>query len=440
MVSVRDSQLYQELNLFDLASIRRQFPSLHRIQNGKPVAYLDGPAGTQVPQSVVDRISESMLHHNANRSGRFATSREVDAGMKHAHLVFADFLGAPCPESVAFGPNMTSLTLQFSRAIAREWKAGDRILVSQLDHDANFTPWVLAAQDRGVEVCQIAVNKQDVTLDLDSLRSLLTDRTRLVAVTAASNAVGSLTPIRQIADMVHSVGAELFVDAVHYAPHRSVDVSEWNCDYLVCSAYKFFGPHIGVLYGRPERMMQLNPYKLRPAPDSLPVRWMTGTQNHACIAGAAAAVEYIASLSASSTSSPVAATPAAATPAVASASSLRAKLVDAMNQIQNHEMQLVQRLIAGLQSISGVQIFGIVEGARMSERAPTVAFRLDSMKSIDVAQRLGDEGVFVWHGNYYALPLTTALGTEPDGMVRIGCMHYNTQEEIDRTIDLLRSI
>ena len=421
--------------MFDIASVRRQFPSLHRIQNGKPVAYLDGPAGTQVPQSVVDRISESMLHHNANRSGRFATSREVEAGMKQAHQVFADFLNAPCPESVAFGPNMTSLTLQFSRAIAKEWKAGDRILVSQLDHDANFTPWILAAQDAGVEVCQIAVNKQDVTLDLDSLRSLLTDRTRLVAVTAASNAVGSLTPVRQIADMVHSVGAELFVDAVHYAPHRSVDVSEWNCDYLVCSAYKFFGPHIGVLFGRPERMMQLNPYKLRPAPDSLPVRWMTGTQNHACIAGAAAAVEYIASLSESSTTSPV-----EASPGTTSVSSLRAKLVDAMNQIQNHEMQLVQRLIAGLQSISGVQIFGIVEEARMSERAPTVAFRLDSMKSIDVAQRLGDEGVFVWHGNYYALPLTTALGTEPDGMVRIGCMHYNTQEEIDRTLNLIRSI
>ena len=355
--------------------------------------------------------------------------------MKHAHQVFADFLNAPCPESVAFGPNMTSLTLQFSRAIAREWKAGDRILVSQLDHDANFTPWVLAAQDAGVEVCQIAVNKQDVTLDLGSLRNLLTDRTRLVAVTAASNAVGSLTPVRHIADMVHTAGAELFVDAVHYAPHRSIDVSEWSCDYLVCSAYKFFGPHIGVLYGRPERMMQLTPYKLRPAPDSLPVRWMTGTQNHACIAGAAAAVEYIASLSASSTTASV---PTA--PVLTTAGSLRAKLVDAMDQIQNHEMQLVQRLIAGLQSIAGVQVFGIVDGPRMSERAPTVAFRMESMKSIDVAQRLGDEGVFVWHGNYYALPLTSALGTEPDGMVRIGCMHYNTQEEIDRTIDLLRSI
>jgi len=416
--------------LFDLDSVRSQFPSLHRIQNGKPAAFLDGPAGTQVPQSVVDRISESMLHHNANRSGRFATSREVDAGMKHAHQVFADFLNAPCPESVAFGPNMTSLALQFSRAIAREWKAGDRILVSQLDHDANFTPWVLAARDAGVEVCQIAVKKQDVTLDLESLRNLLTDRTRLVAVTAASNAVGSLTPVRQIADMVHSVGAELFVDAVHYAPHRSVDVSDWNCDYLVCSAYKFFGPHIGVLYGRPERMMQLTPYKLRPAPDSLPVRWMTGTQNHACIAGAAAAVEYIASLASSSSPSPVA----------TSAGSLRTKLVNAFDQIQDYEMHLVQRLITGLQSMKGVQIFGIVDGPRMSERAPTVAFRMDSMKSIDVAQRLGDEGVFVWHGNYYALPLTTALGTEPDGMVRIGCMHYNTQEEIDRTLDLLRSI
>ena len=431
--------------MFDIDSIRRQFPSLQRIQNGKPVAYLDGPAGTQVPQSVVDRISESMLHHNANRSGRFATSREVDASMKHAHQVFADFLNAPCPESVAFGPNMTSLTLQFSRAIAREWKTGDRILVSQLDHDANFTPWVLAAQDAGVEVCQIAVNKQDVTLDLESLRNLLTDRTRLVAVTAASNAVGSLTPVRHIADMVHSVGAELFVDAVHYAPHRSIDVSEWNCDYLVCSAYKFFGPHIGVLYGRPERMMQLTPYKLRPAPDSLPVRWMTGTQNHACIAGAAAAVEYIASLSASSATAPdrtaLDRTGLDRTgPVPTAAGSLRAKLVDAMDQIQNHEMQLVQRLIAGLQSIAGVQVFGIVDGPRMSERAPTVAFRMESMKSIEVAQRLGDEGVFVWHGNYYALPLTSALGTEPDGMVRIGCMHYNTQEEIDRTIDLLRSI
>jgi len=419
----------QEPILFEIDFVRSQFPSLRRMQNGKPVIYLDGPAGTQVPQSVVDRISDSMLHHNANRSGRFATSREVDASLKHAHQVFADFLNAPMPESIAFGPNMTSLTLQFSRAIAKEWKAGDRILVSQLDHDANFTPWVLAAGDAGVEVCQIAIKKGDATLDMDSLQSLLNDRTRLVAVTAASNAVGSITPIRKIADMAHAVGAELFVDAVHYAPHRSIDVIEWNCDYLVCSAYKFFGPHIGILYGKPERLMQLTPYKLRPAPDSLPVRWMTGTQNHACIAGAAAAVEYLALLPLQLAAGHNSVLP-----------SLRSRLLDAMNQIQRYETQLVQQLIAGLQMTKGIEIFGIVDESRKSERAPTVAFRINTLKSIDAAQRLGDQGIFVWHGNYYALPLTTALGTEPDGMVRIGCMHYNTQEEIDRTIDAIRSL
>jgi len=419
----------QEPILFEIDFVRSQFPSLRRMQNGNPVIYLDGPAGTQVPQSVVDRISDSMLHHNANRSGRFATSREVDASLKHAHQVFADFLNAPMPESIAFGPNMTSLTLQFSRAIAKEWKAGDRILVSQLDHDANFTPWVLAAGDAGVEVCQIAIKKGDATLDMDSLQSLLNDRTRLVAVTAASNAVGSITPIRKIADMAHAVGAELFVDAVHYAPHRSIDVIEWNCDYLVCSAYKFFGPHIGILYGKPERLMQLTPYKLRPAPDSLPVRWMTGTQNHACIAGAAAAVEYLALLPLQLAAGQISVLP-----------SLRSRLLDAMNQIQRYETQLVQQLIAGLQMTKGIEIFGIVDESRSSERAPTVAFRINTIKSIDAAQRLGDQGIFVWHGNYYALPLTTALGTEPDGMVRIGCMHYNTQEEIDRTIDAIRSL
>ena len=425
---------------FNVERVRSQFPSLSRTLDGKQAIYFDGPAGSQVPRSVVDRISDCMLHHNANRSGRFVTSREVDEIMNHCHQVFCDFVGAASPESIAFGPNMTSLTLQFSRALSKEWRPGDRILVSSLDHDANFTPWVLAAKDAGAEVKVIRIRTSDATLDLASLDELLNERTRLVAVTAASNAVGSLTPIREIAQRVHSVGAELFVDAVHIAPHKSMDVTDWNCDYLVCSAYKFFGPHIGVLYGRPERMMQLTPYKLRPAPDSLPVRWMTGTQNHACIAGAAAAVEYIASLSASSATAPDRTAPDRTGPVPTAAGSLRAKLVDAMDQIQNHEMQLVQRLIAGLQSIAGVQVFGIVDGPRMSERAPTVAFRMESMKSIEVAQRLGDEGVFVWHGNYYALPLTSALGTEPDGMVRIGCMHYNTQEEIDRTIDLLRSI
>ncbi|MCY2986076.1 MAG: cysteine desulfurase-like protein [Planctomycetota bacterium] len=405
-----------------LDSIRSQFPSLARSINGIPAVYLDGPAGTQVPQRVVDCIANSMLHHNANRSGRFVTSREVDEQMSHSHRVFADFLGASSPDSIAFGPNMTSLTLQFSRALAKEWKPGDRILVSSLDHDANFTPWVLAAKDAGVEVKTIGVRTSDATLDLDSLSDLITERTRLVAVTAASNAVGSLTPIREIANRVHAVGAELFVDAVHLAPHRSIDVTALDCDFLVCSAYKFFGPHIGVLYGRTERMQDLVAYKLRPAPDKLPGKWMTGTQNHACIAGAAAAVDYIASLS----------------PIVDNGSNRRLRIMDAMEAISEYETQLVEQLIRGLAGIPAIRIFGITESDRMSERAPTVSIQVDGRKSIEVAQYLGENGVFAWHGNYYALPLTLALGTEPDGMVRLGCMHYNTPKEIDRTLDLLK--
>ena len=409
---------------FNVERVRSQFPSLSRMLDGKQAIYFDGPAGSQVPRSVVDRISECMLHHNANRSGRFATSREVDAIMNQCHQVFCDFVGAASPESIAFGPNMTSLTLQFSRALSQEWRPGDRILVSSLDHDANFTPWVLAAKDAGAEVKVIRIRTSDATLDLASLDELLNERTRLVAVTAASNAVGSLTPIREIAKRVHSVGAELFVDAVHMAPHKSMDVTDWNCDYLVCSAYKFFGPHIGVLYGRKDRMQSLIPYKLRPAPDSLPGRWMTGTQNHACIAGAAAAVDYIASLS----------------PIPADHQNRRERLIDAMSIISNYETELISKLLEGLLSIPRFKVFGITDPNRMSERAPTVSFQVAGATSIEVAQRLGDQGVFAWHGNYYALPLTESLGTEPAGMVRLGCMHYNTLEEVERTLDLLRTM
>lgn len=409
---------------FNVERVRSQFPSLSRMLDGNQAIYFDGPAGSQVPRSVVDRISDCMLHHNANRSGRFVTSREVDEIMNHCHQVFCDFVGAASPESIAFGPNMTSLTLQFSRALSKEWRPGDRILVSSLDHDANFTPWVLAAKDAGAEVKVIRIRTSDATLDLASLDELLNERTRLVAVTAASNAVGSLTPIREIAKRVHSVGAELFVDAVHMAPHKSMDVTDWNCDYLVCSAYKFFGPHIGVLYGRKDRMQSLRPYKLRPAPDNLPGRWMTGTQNHACIAGAAAAVDYMASLS----------------PIPADHQNRRERLIDAMSIISNYETELISKLMEGLLSIPRFKVFGITDLNRMSERAPTVSFQVAGATSIEVAQRLGDQGVFAWHGNYYALPLTESLGTEPAGMVRLGCMHYNTLEEVERTLDLLRTM
>jgi cysteine desulfurase family protein (TIGR01976 family) len=331
------------------------------------------------------------------------------------------------PRSIAFGPNMTSLTLSISRALARTWSTGDEILVSNLDHDANYTPWVLAAKDAGAVVRTIAIDPRDATLDIESLESQLNSRTKLVAVTAASNAVGSLTDVPSISSLVHRVGAELFIDAVHYAPHRRIDIKQWGCDYLVCSAYKFFGPHIGILYGRPDRMQTLEPYKLRPSPNSIPGRWMTGTQNHACIAGVTAAIDYIASI-ADERDQDVA------------HSSRPSRLDRAFEWIDLVETKLVQHLLAGLQRIPGLRVYGITDSQRAKERAPTVAFCLDRIDSAEVATRLAQVGICAWHGNYYALPLTLALGTEPQGMVRLGCMHYNTIEEIDQTLNEILKI
>ncbi|MBM3963443.1 MAG: aminotransferase class V-fold PLP-dependent enzyme, partial [Planctomycetes bacterium] len=273
----------------------------------------------------------------------------------------------------------------------------------------------------GVTVRMVDIDPIDATLCMKSLAYQLGPKTRLVAVTAASNAVGSITDIPTIAKMVHEVGAELFVDAVHFAPHRRIDVYRWNCDYMVCSAYKFFGPHIGILYGRPQRMQELKPYKLRPSPELIPGRWMTGTQNHACIAGVTAAIDYLASLAGSGTSR-------------------REKLDIAFNDIVTLETQLIANLIEGLQRIPGVKVFGITDVDRLHERAPTVAFQIAGIKSADAAAALGEQGICGWHGNYYALPLTEALKTEPEGMIRLGCMHYNTKDEVARTLDVIQTI
>lgn len=410
--------------MLDLDRIRSQFPSLSRMHGEQPMVYLDGPAGSQVPDCVARRVYEAMIHHNANRAGHFATSREVDQIMHEAHAAVADLLQANEPKSIAFGPNMTTLTLQFSRALARTWKAGDEVVVSRLDHDANFTPWVLAARDAGATVRTIEIRREDATLCMDSLREQLSLRTKLVAVTAASNAVGSLTDIPEIGRLVHGVGAELFVDAVHYAPHRRIDVEAWDCDYLVCSAYKFFAPHIGILYGKPERMQSLIPYKLCPAPETLPGRWMTGTQNHSCIAGVTAAIDYLAALSDLGSSN----------------RSRRERLDDSFACIEQAETELISYLIRGLREIEEVTLYGIADAGRMRQRAPTVAFQIRGLDSGAVASQLGEQGICCWHGNYYAVPLTSALGTDPEGMVRIGCMHYNTATEIDRTLEAIRGI
>jgi cysteine desulfurase family protein (TIGR01976 family) len=405
---------------------RRQFPALTRLQHGRPVVYLDGPAGTQVPQRVIDAVSDYLAHHNANQCGRFATSRETDAMMHAAHQAVADLLGAGDAETIAFGPNMTTLTFALSRALARTWKRGDEVLVTKLDHDANVTPWVRAAEDAGAIVRFAEIRREDCTLDLEDLRSKLNERTRLVAVGCASNSVGTINPVREITRWAHDAGAEVFLDAVHYVPHALVDVQELGCDYLACSAYKFFAPHVGVLWGRRDRLEELPAYKVRPASDSLPSRWMTGTQNHEGIAGVLAAVEYLAELG----------------HAVSRDDSLSRP--DALKQayaaIGEYETTLVARLLSGLAEIDGVTVYGITDEKRRSERLPTVSLTHARRTPAELAEHLGERGIFAWHGNYYAVCLTEALGLEPNGMLRLGLVHYNTPGDVDRVLAALREI
>ncbi len=408
-----------------LDQCRRQFPALSRLQHGRPVAYLDGAAGTQVPRRVMDAMCDYLSHRNANHGGLFPTSRESDALLDAAHRAVADLLGADDPDTLVFGPNMTTLTFAFSRALSRTWKPGDEVLVTRLDHDANVTPWVRAAEDVGAVVRYVEFHREDCTLDLDDLRSKLSDRTRLVAVGCASNAVGTINPVREIARWAHEAGAEVFLDAVHYAPHALVDVQDFGCDYLACSAYKFFGPHAGILWGRRQRLEELPAYKVRPAPDTLPGKWMTGTQSHEAIAGVLAAVDYLTELGR----------------AVAGDDSLtrRAALAQAYAAIGEHEAALLRRLLAGLSEIEGVKVYGIVDSPRLDQRMPTVALTHARRTSAELAEYLGERSVFAWHGHYYALNLTETLGLEPQGMLRIGFVHYNTDEEADRATALLRA-
>ena len=412
----------ESAGLFPVECCRAQFPALARQIGGEPAIFFDGPAGSQVPERVIDAIAGYLRTSNANHGGLFATGVESDAMLDAAHQALADLFGAADPASIIFGANMTTLTFSLSRALAREWGPGDEIMVTRLDHDANVTSWVLAARDAGATVRHLAIRPHDCTLDLDDLRRQLSPRTRLVAVGAASNAVGTINPVAEIGRLAHAAGAEVFVDAVHAAPHLLPDVAAWDCDWLVASAYKFFGPHIGVLWGRRERLKQLEAYKLRPATDTLPGKWMTGTQNHECIAGALAAVDYLAALGRQAASRTTA---------------RREQLFVAYEAIRNYEQQLADRLLAGLANFAGVQVFGIADRGRLAERVPTFGIRHAKMKPNELAAWLAARGIFVWHGNFYALPLTEALGLEPEGLVRIGMLHYNTAAEIDRLLAAL---
>jgi cysteine desulfurase family protein (TIGR01976 family) len=418
--------------MLDVNALRQQFPALHQRRDGVLPVFLDGPGGTQVPQRVIDAMVRYLTTCNANHGGAFATSRESDQILHAAHEAVADLLNAPSPDEIVFGPNMTTLTLHLSRAIGRTLRPGDEVLVTRLDHDANVTPWVLAARDAGATVRTCDVRPEDCTLDLDDLRRQLTPRTRLVAVGCASNAVGTVNDVAAITRWAHAAGALVFLDAVHYAPHGPIDVQAWDCDFLACSPYKFFGPHVGVLWGKAALLRELPAYKLRPVPETLPDRWMTGTQNHEGLAGVGAAVDYLAGLGANHTDSQ---------DRFPSLTARRRDLRRGMAAIQAYEAQLGQRLLAGLAQRPRVKVWGITAPERLAERVPTVSVTLAGRDAAQVAKQLAAQHIYVWHGNLYALGLSERLGLEPrGGFVRLGLVHYNTAEEIDRLLAALDSL
>ncbi len=411
-------------NTLDLDWVRGQFPSLSQTVNGHPATFLDGPGGTQVPQRVIDAISDYLRRDNANTCGAYATSRHTDAMIAGARSAMADFLGCDADE-VVFGPNMTSLTFAISRAIGRELGAGDEIVPTHLDHDANISPW-RALEERGVIIRMAEIHEDDCTLDMDDLVGKITDRTKLVAVGYASNAVGTINDVKEVIRLAHRRGAMAYIDAVHYAPHGAIDVRALDCDFLACSTYKFFGPHMGVLYGKREHLKRLQPYKVRANTNAIPNRWEWGTLNHECIAGIAACVDYLADLGRRVNSS---------------ASSRRSAVLAAYDAIHRHERGLMESLMRGLLAIPGLKLYGISDPKRLDQRCPTFAVRIEGHSPLELATQLGERGFFTWDGNYYALNLTERLDVEKDGgFLRIGLAHYNTAEEVKRFVAALETI
>jgi cysteine desulfurase family protein (TIGR01976 family) len=445
----------------DLTYIRAQFPSLAQTVNSHPATFLDGPGGTQVPQRVIDAISNYLRRDNANTGGAYATSRHTDAMIAEARAAMADFLHCAADE-VVFGPNMTTLTYAMSRAIGRaisdgELGPGDEIVVTRLDHDANVSPWLQMAEDRGITVRWAEIHEADCTLDLADLAAKINSNTKLVAAGYASNAVGTINPVKEIVRLAHAAGALAYIDAVHYSPHGLIDVAALDCDFLVCSTYKFFGPHMGVLFGKREHLERLRPYKVRPNTNAIPNCWEWGTLNHECIAGIAACVDYIADLGCYArgneeehvgTAAPGCpsseARSAATTTRAANQTGVterRAAIEAAYQAIQEHERGLLERMMTGLKEIPGLKIYGITDPARLDERCATLAIRIENFTPLQLATQLGNRGFFTWDGNYYALNLTEQLNVEKSGgFLRIGLVHYNTHEEVDRLLAALREI
>ena len=400
-------------NVASVAEIRTHFPSLKRTHNGRPVAYFDGPGGTQVPTPVVEAMSDYLFNHNANTHWEYPTSNETDEIIDRSRQALADFLNADASE-IAFGLNMTTLTFHLSRALGRQMKTGDEIVVTELDHHANSDTWRALAADLGLTIRVLPMNIETGQLELDQLPSLLNDRTKLVAIGAASNILGTINEFEKVVRMAKEVGAYSFVDAVHYAAHELIDVKQIGCDFLACSAYKFYGPHIGILYGRKELFEAIDFPKLRPAPDYSPERLETGTQNHEGIAGAAAAVDYLASL--------------------ASDGTRRERLESVFTELGRRQDELTKRMWNGLSAIDGVKLYGPPTGV---PRTSTISFSVKGRTSQDVAQSLARDAVFASDGDFYALTVVERLGV--DGLVRAGCGCYTTEEEVDRLIESVRS-
>lgn len=410
--------------LGNIAAVRSRFPALSRLgPDGAPFIFADAPGGTQVPQSVIDAISDYLVNHNSNDHGAFATSRESDAIVAEAHSAAADLLGAT-PEEVVFGQNATTHMFAISRAVARDLKPGDEIVTTVLDHDSNIAPWKAVAEDTGATLRMIDIRSEDCNLDFADVAEAITPATRVVAFTLASNAVGTITPAPAITRHAREVGALVVMDAVHVAQHRSLNVEVLDADILVMSPYKVFGPHLGVLYGRAEVLRSLRPYKVRPASDEIPWAFETGTMNHEGMAGFTAAVNYLAGLG-REFGNP-------------KADSRRAAVVAGMKAIREHETELSSVFLEGLAKIPRARLYG---RPGVEDRTPTFAVTIEGRQSREVSEALGDRGISTWDGHYYAIALMERLGLEPGGgAVRIGFCHYNTVEEVGRVLDALGSL
>ncbi len=415
---------------FDLDAVRAEFPALSLTDDGQPRCYFDNPAGTQVPRRVVDAIAACLLTANANVGGSFATSRRADEIVENARLAVRDFLNAPSADEIVFGQNMTSLTLHLSRSLARMLQPGDEIILSRMDHDANVQPWLLMARDRGLKVRWFEFDRERFEFDLEDLDGLISDHTRLICIGGASNLTGTINDVAGVCRRARDAGAWTFVDAVQSVPHVVTDVQALGCDFLVCSAYKFFGPHQSVLWGRRELLSRLEPYKVRPAPDELPWCFEPGTQSHEGIAGVAAAVDYLAWIGETMAGGP---------PATAGSPGERRRTLEAaMRCLFDYEQTLSARLVDGLQALSGVKVQGLTDHNALARRVPTVSFTHDRASPAELARQLGLRNIFVWSGHNYAVEAARILGVlDRGGVLRVGPVHYNSKAEIDAFLNAL---